>query len=442
MAVAQQQTANVSIEQIQGWGVVGAGGAGFPTHVKLKASADTIILNAAECEPLLHKDKELLRAYGQQVLAGLEAARRLVGAQQAVVGIKYKYHDVIDALTKILPPQTSIKELSDSYPAGDEFILVYDVTGRVIPPGKIPLVVGCVVINVETALNIARGRPVTTKFLTVAGAVKSPATVEVPLGVTFRETIALAGGPTVPDPVCLVGGAMMGQYSDDFARPITKTTGGLIVLNRDHPLVERYTKPAKAIKIIGASACDQCSFCTYFCPRYLLGHPIEPHKNMRSLGFNLVGDANIMGSSFCCECNVCTMVACPEDLDPKNVVVMGKRQLASANKRWEGAEADPDRAELHLDNRRVPIARLIQKLGLHPFHNTGPLLHETVKASKVTLPLKQHAGAPAVATVKAGQSVNVGDVIAQPAAGALGAVIHASVAGKVASVGDAVVIEV
>ncbi len=430
MAATATMDASV-LSLIESCGVVGAGGAGFPTHVKLKATADTIILNAAECEPLLHKDKELLRVYPDEVIAGLEAARKLVGAKSSIIGIKYKYTDVIALLEKKLLPGMSVTELSDSYPAGDEFILVYDTTGKIIQPGKIPLSVGCVVINVETALNIARGKPVTTKFLTVAGAVKNPVTIEVPIGTTYAEAIALAGGATIADPVVLVGGTMMGKFSEDLSQPITKTTGGLIVLGRDHALVRRYTQPWKAIKIIGASACDQCGFCTYFCPRYLLGHPIEPHKAMRSLGFNMGGNANTIGTLFCCECNLCTMMACPEDLDPKNVCSTNKHTLMKGGTKW-AVEAEPNRAEMNLDNRRVPISRLITKLGLTQFVNKGPLEGGvTFTPKRIVLPLKQHVGGPAAATVKVGDRVKVGDVIARPAAGALGAVIHSSIAGTV-----------
>lgn len=429
-----------SVETIESCGVVGAGGAGFPTHVKLRAKADTVILNAAECEPLLHKDKEMLRAYPDLILEGLAAAAELVGAREAVVGIKYKYHDVIDLLSSKLPANMRIAELSDSYPAGDEFILVYDVTGRVIPPGKIPLAVGAVVMNVETAYNVARRQPVTRKFLTVAGAVREPVTVQVPVGVTFREAIQMAGGATVPEPVVLVGGVMMGRYSDNLNEPITKTTGGLIVLPRDHSLVLRYTQSWPVIARIGASACDQCSFCTEFCPRYLLGHPIEPHKAMRSLVFSMVGEANTIGTQFCCECNLCTMMACPEDLDPKNVCTQNKRRILKEGKRWE-VEAEAIRAELHLPNRRVPIGRLIRKLGLSVFENKGPLVEDSPEAGRVVLPLKQHAGAPAAPAVKAGDQVRAGDVIARPAAGQLGAVLHASIDGRVTEVSDSVVIE-
>ena len=164
--------------------MVGAGGAGFPTHVKLSGKADTLLLNAAECEPLLHKDKEVLREFADAVIEGMDAGMKLVGAQRGVIGIKEKYRDVIDLLRTKLPRHIDVAPLRDAYPAGDEFILVYDVLGRVIPPGGIPLAVGAVVMNVETAMNVARAaeQPVTEKYLTVAGAVAEPVTLRVPLG--------------------------------------------------------------------------------------------------------------------------------------------------------------------------------------------------------------------------------------------------------------------
>ena len=431
---------DISLDQIAACGVVGAGGAGFPTHVKLDTQAECAILNAAECEPLLHKDKELLRAHGQEVLSGLVAAMRLTRAQRGIVGIKGKYQDVIEQLTPMLPPGVEIKTLSDSYPSGDEFILVYDCLGRIIPPGGLPLNVGAVVLNVETALNVARGQGVTRKFLTVAGAVAEPVTIDVPVGITFNECIALAGGSTVDRPTALLGGAMMGRLAKSLDDPVTKTTGGLIVLDESHPLIRRYRNEWPTIRRIGAAACDQCSFCTELCPRYLLGHPIEPHKAMRSLGFSLAGEANVAGTLYCCECNLCTMYSCPEDLDPKNVCSQNKQRLMKDRPKTQ-PEANPNRAALHLENRRAPIPRLITKLGLAPFRNVGPLTGDTVEPSRVVLPLKQHVGAPAGPVVQVGGRVSVGDVVARPAEGNLGAVIHASISGQIAAVDDSVTIQ-
>jgi Na+-translocating ferredoxin:NAD+ oxidoreductase RnfC subunit len=435
----------IALEDVFEAGVVGAGGAGFPTHVKLAGKADTVVINAAECEPLLHKDKEVLRAYVDDVLKGLAAGIRLVGAGRGIVGIKEKYHDVIDLLRSKLGGSMDVAPLRDAYPAGDEFILVYDVLGRVIPPGGIPLAVGAVVMNVETAMNVARSasQPVTEKYLTVAGAVASPVTLRVPLGVTLAQCVAAAGGPTVADANYVVGGVMMGYLEDNHEALVDKTTGGVLVLPDDHVVVRRRRQDWKQIARIGRAACDQCSFCTELCPRYLLGHPIEPHRAMRSLEFNLVGEANVIGTQFCCECNLCSLYSCPEDLDPKNVCSQNKRRLAAEKRRWENPPFNPRRPQLHAANRKAPMQRLLTKLGLRRFHNVGPLNDTLLPADRVGVKLKQHVGAPCEPLVAPGQRVTKGQVIARPPVTggkpALGAPVHASIDGVVATIDGGVV---
>jgi Na+-translocating ferredoxin:NAD+ oxidoreductase RnfC subunit len=426
-----------SIEQN---GVVGAGGAGFPTAVKLRRQAETYIVNAAECEPLLHKDKELLLHYGAEMLAGLRAAMERVGARRGVIGIKEKYEDVIQALAGLVPDDVEICPLRDVYPAGDEFVLVFDVTGRVIPPGGLPLDVGVVVSNVETLINVARNRPVTHKFLTVAGAVAEPVTLHVPVGMAVGEVIAAAGGATASPFEVLVGGAMMAHLACGLEEPVTKTTGGLIVLSREHALIRRYLRSWPAMDRIGKSACDQCSFCTELCPRYLLGHPIEPHKAMRALGFAPDKDRLMMGTLYCCECNLCSLFSCPEDLDPKEVCVHDKKLARERGLVWQG-RAEDLRPHPLANQRRIPTSRLMAKLGLSGYRNVGPLEDRPLAPRRVAIPLQQHVGAPCVPMVRPGESVRVGDVIALPPAGKLGANIHASISGMIRKVDGAVVIE-
>ncbi len=434
----------VRVEDVAEAGVVGAGGAGFPTHVKLSGQADTVVLNAAECEPLLHKDKEILRHFAEEVVEGLAAAMELVGAERGVVGIKGKYEDVIAALRPKLASNMDLVPLADAYPSGDEFILVYDVLGRVIPPGGIPLHVGAVVINVETALNVAAApsRPVTETYLTVGGAVREPVTLRVPVGVTLAECVAVAE-PTVEPANYLVGGVMMGLLEDNHDALVDKRTGGVIVLPDDHVVVRRRRQNWQQIARIGRSACDQCSFCTELCPRWLLGHPIEPHRAMRSLEFNLVGEANVQGTVFCCECNLCSLYSCPEDLDPKNVCTQNKRRLLAEGKRWENPPFDPGRADRHMRNRKAPTSRLMQKLGLRQYRNVGPLTDATLPARRVGIPLKQHVGAPCEPVVQVGQSVRKGDVVGRPPTQngkpALGAPVHASIDGTVTAIENGVV---
>ena len=435
----------ISLEQVAEAGVVGAGGAGFPTHVKLAGKADTALINAAECEPLLHKDKEVLRQYADAVIEGLAAAMHLVGARRGVIGIKGKYRDVIDLLRPKLSANIEIVPLRDAYPAGDELILVYDVLGRVIPPGGIPLAVGAVVLNVETAVNVAQApqRPVTETFLTVAGAVAEPVTLRVPVGVTLADCVAAAGGPTVPDANFMVGGVMMGCLEENHQAVVDKTTGGIVVLPDDHVVIRRRRQDWQQIVRIGRSACDQCSFCTELCPRWLLGHPIEPHRAMRSLAFNLVGEANVIGTAFCCECNLCSLYSCPEDLDPKNVCTQNKRRLAAEKKRWEDPPFNPRRPEMHMENRKAPMARLMHKLGLVQFRNVGPLDDHLLDAGKVGIKLKQHIGPPCEPAVSPGDRVTKGQVVGRRPVSdgkpALGAPVHASIDGTVSGIADGVV---
>ena len=149
-----------------------------------------------------------------------------VGASEGVVGVKDKYEDVIRSLQPVLPAGVRTFPLSDTYPAGDEFILVHDVTGRVIPPGGLPRDVGALVVNVETLVNVGLGRPVTHKVLTVAGAVKEPVTLRVPVGTSIGEVIAAAGGTTEPNVAVLLGGVMMARPARSLDEPVTKTTAG------------------------------------------------------------------------------------------------------------------------------------------------------------------------------------------------------------------------
>jgi Na+-translocating ferredoxin:NAD+ oxidoreductase RnfC subunit len=431
--------ASPSVGRLEELGIVGAGGGGFPAAVKFKTKVSLVIVNAAECEPLLHKDKELLHHHSEPFLRGLQVAMKIVGAREAAIGIKEKYHEIIAALELSVPPGVRVVPLPDVYPAGDEFILVHLVTGRVIPPGGLPKDVDVAVSNVETLINIGLDQPVTHKYLTVAGAVQTPVTLRVPVGITIGEVIEAAGGATVSDIGVLLGGVMMAKPAESLDLPVTKTTGGIIVLPASHKLIERHNAPMIQVNRIGRSACDQCRFCTEFCPRFLLGHPIQPHRAMQSLGFATGVDA-MVATLYCCECNLCSLYACPEDLDPKNVCVQAKPLARERGLTFKG---DPASITPHplAEFRRVPMRRLIARLGLGEFNNVGPLVDHSFSPQKVKILLKQHAGAPAVPVVKCGDRVRVGDLLAVPPEGKLGARVHASIDGVVRVTGDAVFIE-
>lgn len=432
------------VDHVREAGVVGAGGAGFPTHVKLAGRAEMVIANGAECEPLLHKDAAVMEHRAAEVVRGLLLAMEAVGAGRGVIGVKEKNHAAVAALREaVRGTAVQLHLLGDYYPTGDEYDLVYSVTGRLVPPAGIPLQVGVVVCNVETLINVAaavRGEPVLEKTLTVTGAVAFPVTVTVPVGTSYREVLSLAGGPTTPEPILCVGGVMMGEWTDDLDRPVTKTCTGLVVLPRSHSLVTRKFRPVASQNAIGRSACDQCRYCTEYCPRYLLGYPVEPHQVMRALGFTANGESFWHPwAALCCGCGLCTWYACPEQLYPKEACDQARAEMRRAGRPWRGpAEVRPHPMR---EGRRVPTRSLVRRLGLEAMDRPAPRDGRTVSPGRVIIPLKQHAGVPCIPTVAVGDQVRRGQPLGRVPEGRLGAPVHASVDGRVVAVGEAVIVE-
>ncbi len=423
-------------EKIRNAGVVGSGGAGFPAHVKLARPVDTLIANGAECEPLLHKDKALMGHFAEGIARGIGLAREWLAAKNTIIGVKAKNKAEIAELGKYLPPPNRFHFMADVYPAGDEFVLVYEATGKLIPPGGLPLDVGCVVSNIETLYNIGQAEdeiPVTDKIITVTGAVGNPCTFKAPIGMSYSDCLKIAGGATVSDFAILSGGAMMGELVTDLSTPITKTTAGLIVLPVEHQLIRRRMLPQKALEKIGASACDQCYRCTDLCPRWLLGYQIVPHEVMRSLQFSGPRWEQFSQKALLCiECNICSLYACPEDLDPKNVCTRAKRELVA-----RGIRPDKSRkVEVHplRQARQVPTALLTRKLGLKDYDKPAPYVEITFEPETVQIPLKQHAGTAAIPVVNVNDKVSRGQMIADVASNALGSKIHASISGEVTAI--------
>jgi len=423
-------------DQIFESGVVGAGGAGFPTHVKANSKIEFLLANGAECEPLIHKDYELMLNFPEEITRGFNLLIESTTAKKGYFGIKEENLKAITTISKRLNGRTELTKLGDFYPSGDEFELVYEATGRLIPPTGIPLDIGCVVNNVETLYNVALAKkdsPVIKKFICVAGAVKKPSSFFVPVGTSFKDVIDFAGGAKVKEFGIFVGGVMMGHLTFDLNEVITKTTAGLIVLPKDHYLIKRKNQPEQNWHRIGKSACDQCSYCTEFCPRYLLGYQVEPHKVMRSLGFTKTGSAvwNQM-AELCCSCGLCTLYACPEDLYPKEACDKAKVEMKEAGIKF--VQQKPVKVHPIKEGRRVPLKQLIRKLKLQDYDVDAPFNSQNILVKKVKILLQQHIGKPAHVTVKKGETVEEGQMIGKIKENELGANIHASLCGKVMEV--------
>ena len=432
------------VEHICSAGVVGCGGAGFPSHRKAASKVEMVVANGAECEPLLHKDLELMMREPEAVVSGMNLLMSATGAQRGIIGVKKKYEDKLEGITGALRgTNMTIQFLGDFYPTGDEYVLVYETTGRLIPPQGIPLDVGVVVQNVETLRNLhlaAQDHPSITKYISVAGAVVHPSTFEVPIGISFNDVIAAAGGATDAHTAVFVSGIMMGTLETDLTLPVTKTCAGLIVLPVNHRLIQRKSLPMTAMHRIGKSACDQCSFCTEFCPRYLLGYDVQPHKVMRSLSFTATGeDIWNQSAQLCCSCGLCTLYSCPEDLYPKEACDKAKTDLRAKEIKWVG---DHDiRIHPMYNGRHVPLKKLIDKLGIDEYDVPAHFVEKIFSPDQIRLPLLQHLGSPAKAIVSVGQRVKAGEVVADIPEGKLGARIHSSIDGRVKSINGEIVIE-
>jgi len=423
------------IERIKEAGIVGAGGAGFPTHVKLNSHPEIVIINGAECEPLLRVDQQLMEFYGEDVVSGLKIALAQTGAKKGVICLKGKHKSAIQNLKNLVKKddQIEVKIIKDYYPAGDEQQLVYEVTRRVVPLMGIPLDVGAVVINVLTAINIARNVPVTERVITVTGAVALPQTLIVPIGTSFRELIIACKGPTdIQNYSIIVGGPMMGHVEEDWDAPVTKLTSAIIILPNDHYLIAKKTRKTQTDLQLTKAICCQCSYCTEMCPRYIIGNNTEPHKVMRGLANE---DPSALGAISsvvsCCDCQLCSLYACPMDLDPGKITNMVKQSLLKKGAKTEKIvpyEVDPLR-----ESKLVPTKRLIARLELSDYDVPAPLDHSIYQTNSVKILLKQHIGAVASSLVKVGDTVAKGTLIAS-CGDLLGANIHASINGKVTNV--------
>lgn len=420
-------------------GIVGAGGAGFPAYAKMTDKADTVILNCVECEPLLKLHRQLLATHTEEIIQMLDEVRESFGAKEAVIGIKSEYVTTMKAVEEVLGdfPKVRTCALKPAYPMGDEVVLIYEATGRVIQPGGLPIDENVVVYNVETMYNLYRAVhldiPVTNKLVSIVGEIDHPLTVRVPLGTTVKEAIALAGKVTVEDPAYVMGGPMMGRLGTENT-VITKTTNAIIILPKDHHVVVRMDKNLEIEKKRASSSCCQCRTCTDMCSRHALGHPIEPHKVMRAVANHDTSDMSVfVNTAYCSGCGICEKYACPQGLSPKSIIQAFKGGLRAAGIKVEKVDPAPVLEDREL--RKLPVHRLAARLDLTKYDKPAPFEDTTPTTKLVKIPMSQHIGAPATPIVSVGDTVKKGQLIGEPKDG-LSVAIHCSIDGVVQKVSD------
>ena len=444
-----------TIEALRTAGVVGCGGAGFPTYAKFSGGApEHFIVNAAECEPLLRTDRYVMRHHAAEVVSAVGEIAETVGAEHTTIALKEGYREEIAALERAIGAAgrgITLHLMKSFYPAGDEQTMVFEVTGRVVPPGGIPLDVSCVVSNVATMLAAREaldGRPFTHRYLTVSGEVQKPVIAGVPIGTPLASCLAAAGGSNLPDYCVLIGGPMMGRImsKEEFENLYTtKTTAGIVVLPLPSRLeaVQRMTDRQMATR--ARAACIRCSMCTDLCPRNLLGHPLEPHRIMRSLALCgslealSLDDPVTRSAALCCECGICELIACPMELQPRRVNAELRKRLAAAGIRYEKGTGQRVPSRL-LGARKVPTGRAAARTGVYRYNKIQIDELATLTPSRVVIPFAQHIGAPCAPIAKSGERVSLGQVVAASPADKLGSVLHASIAGVVEVMEDAIAI--
>ena len=428
-------------------GIVGAGGAGFPTHRKFSDKVKQIIVNAAECEPLMMVDHHLLEHHLQALVDTLNILIDTMGADEAIIGIKGKNMHLLDEkiVASLEGTRVHIKEIPDIYPAGDEVVLTYETTGKIIPEGAIPVMVGVMVINVETVYNIhcaiTKGQPVVQKYITIGGDTKEDITIKAPVGMKIKELLEAAGYGDLEGKEVINGGPMMGKLVDIENDAVTKTTKGLLIFPVTHSIIQRKKRPMSMTLKRASAACCNCTMCSDMCPRNLLGYDLQVHKTVRAASHSEVTDAeSFLQSALCCGCGVCTVIACQQMLDPQAISMEVKGQLGRQGLRRQNNKA-PEKVREERASRLGSSSVLIDRLGIRKYVKSKvERKYMDFEPNTVYIELKQHVGKPATATVKVGDKVKVGDVVAQTAYEDLGTTMHASIDGTIKSVTDRFVI--
>ena len=419
-------------------GIVGAGGAGFPSYAKLAEGADTLIVNCSECEPLLHTDYEIIKQHISEVVAGAEMIAKSLGIGRVIFAVKeHTSHGLGLAGDQVLGELTRVFLLPNMYPMGDEITLIYEATGRLVPPSSLPISVGVIVFNTETIYNFYRAatlsEPVTEKWLTIAGDVSDQRAfvVKVPVGMRVSELLEVLDVPVPATHRLLVGGPSMGRVASPATEVVTKTTKGLLILPADIPAVSTKIAPVEVQTRRASSACCQCTRCTDLCPRALLGYPLEPHRAVRAAtSVEGLDPESFLSASLCCGCAICEIAACCQEISPRAVLFEMKRKLAERRLRYTPGEGETFEVDPTRPYRQMPISRWKRLLGVAPFDRKQKYTEGIPAPRTVEILMSQHIGAPSLPTVKVGDTVVKGQRIAEAAEG-LSVPQFASIDGRV-----------
>ncbi len=422
---------------LQNAGIVGAGGAGFPSYMKLADGADLLCINCAECEPLMYTDYMLMQEEMAKIVEGSQIVMEATGIKHTYIAIKeHRAHMLGYTNDQILGKNVSVRLLPNVYPMGDEINLIYESTGRVVRPGNLPITAGVIVLNGETVYNIRQAvkenKNVTEKWVTFGGDLPERFAVKVPIGMRVSEILSTLGITVRDTHAVFDGGPSMGRIVNHNNAIITKTTKSILIIPKTARCVRNKQVAMDDMLRRAASACCGCTRCTEMCPRHSLGYPIEPHKMIRAALNSAASDYPelISTASLCCSCGVCAEVCCQE-ISPKDVILNLKGILAKNKIRFVGDRDYPMSSDRPY--RMIQSAKWEEILGVHKYDIVPTYIPKKLDAKLVEIRMSQHIGAPSVPSVSVGDTVNEGDMIAAAGAG-LSVPQYASISGRIVSV--------
>jgi len=397
---------------------------------------DTIIVDGSGYRPLMVTDHFLLERKAGSILRGLEYLIEAAGAGKAIIAVNETYSNAISGLQESPERENRIQvfPIGDFYPAGDEYVLVYETTGRIVGEGGTVFDAGCMVIDVEFVFNIGEavtdGKPVTKKWLTCTGEVRMPSIVRAHVGTPIEDVIALCGGGFSDDFAVIVGDPLTGRVETDMKAPVEKITNGITVLARNHALVARKKTSLASYIRQGKSVGRQDTVCTDLCPRFLLGYDIRLESIMNCVYYGLtdIDESVTRGVFLCGECGLCDIYSGTHGIASTVICAAFKKMLAEKGY----SPVFPGRTLLThemREGRKVPNRRIIDKLQIKT-STDSPMVQVETEPALVEVPLNQN-GVVSQPAVSVGNRVYENECIARAPVSGFGADVHASISGKV-----------